>query len=222
MVTGAPAPTLTATLTNIARAAGDVVVETGSLAELAGRTDAHTDVVLIALSDGRSVDGALIDRLLEGRRRIAVVMVSCRPRPEELFEALRHGAKGYLSSDVEPGELLAALRRITRGGVAVDPSLAGSILGGLAGAATGRPRLPDQLAPREGEVLDALLAGSTNREIARSLHLGEETIKTHVRSIYRKLGVRNRTEAVALLLGGIGPREECPPGRKSPTDGVVG
>lgn len=131
-----------------------------------------------------------------------VVLLTVYDDEQYLFEALRAGASGYLTKQVVAEELLGHLRRVLAGEIVVDPALAGRVALSAArlnrgefwrGAALG-------LTQRESEVLELMVHGHANRAIAARLVLGEETIKTHVRSIYRKLGVSDRAQAVALVL----------------------
>jgi DNA-binding NarL/FixJ family response regulator len=131
-----------------------------------------------------------------------VVLLTVYDDEQYLFEALRAGASGYLTKQVVAEELLGHLRRVLAGEIVVDPSLAGRVALSAsrlqrgefwAGAHLG-------LTQRESEVLELIVQGNSNRAIAGRLVLGEETVKSHVRSIYRKLGVTDRAQAVAYAL----------------------
>lgn len=159
----------------------------------------------IALVDVRmrAVSGL---ELCEELRRIApltkTVLLSVYDDEQYLFEGLRAGAAGYLTKQILTDELLAQLKRVTAGDIVVDPALAGRVALSVArlergefwaGAGLG-------LTQRESEVLDLMVRGHSNRSIADRLILGEETIKTHIKSIYRKLEVTDRSQAVARAL----------------------
>ncbi len=159
----------------------------------------------IALVDVRmrAVSGL---ELCEELRRIApltkTVLLSVYDDEQYLFEGLRAGAAGYLTKQILTDELLAQLKRVTAGDIVVDPALAGRVALSAArlergefwaGAGLG-------LTQRESEVLDLMVRGHSNRSIADRLILGEETIKTHIKSIYRKLEVTDRSQAVARAL----------------------
>ena len=119
-----------------------------------------------------------------------------------ILRALSDGAAGYLHTDTSSEELLAAVRRAANGEAVVDLGTGGRIAARLAHIRAGQAALLDgwDLRPRERQVLESLLDGRTNREIAGNLHLGEETVKTHLRSLYRKLGARDRAQAIAIVL----------------------
>ncbi|MEJ7846155.1 MAG: response regulator transcription factor [Acidimicrobiales bacterium] len=131
-----------------------------------------------------------------------VVLLTVYDDEQYLFEGLRAGAAGYLTKQILADELLAQLRRVLAGDIVVDPSLAGRVALSAARLHRGEfwPGASLGLSQRESEVLELMVHGNANRAIAARLVLGEETIKTHVRSIYRKLGVADRSQAVALAL----------------------
>jgi DNA-binding NarL/FixJ family response regulator len=131
-----------------------------------------------------------------------VVLLTVYDDEQYLFEALRAGASGYLTKQVLADELIAHLRQVLAGDIVVDPSLAGRVALSAARLHRGEfwPGASLGLSQRESQVLELLVRGLPNRAIAAELVLGEETIKTHVRSIYRKLGVTDRAQAVAVAL----------------------
>jgi DNA-binding NarL/FixJ family response regulator len=120
-----------------------------------------------------------------------------------LFAALRLGVSGFLLKSIGGAQLADHLDRVARGEVVVDPTLATRVAMGAAHRANGTRAWPGfdlGLSRRESEVLELLAEGLSNRLIASKLTVGEETVKTHLRSIYRKLGVTDRAQAVALAL----------------------
>jgi two-component system NarL family response regulator len=121
-----------------------------------------------------------------------IVVLTTYDGDESIHRALAGGARGYLLKDCTTAELLAAVRTVAAGGNHVSPAAA-SRLAQRAAAGPGLSR-------REIEVLRAVAAGRTNREIGALLGIGEGTVKTHVLRIYDKLGVRDRTEAVLTAM----------------------
>jgi DNA-binding NarL/FixJ family response regulator len=115
----------------------------------------------------------------------------------QVGEALALGVHGYLWKGLPAAELVTSLERVAAGEVVITP---------VRGASPKRevqPEWPGRqvgLSPRESETLALLIHGLSNKEIGEALHLGTETIKTHVRSLCRKLGVSNRVQAVAWAL----------------------
>jgi DNA-binding NarL/FixJ family response regulator len=105
---------------------------------------------------------------------------------DRLFPVLRAGAAGYLLKDVQPQELVEAIRTVHGGDALLHPKVAARLLSELA---------TDPLTPREREVLVLIGRGMANKVIARELSLSEKTVKAHVSSILAKLGVHDRTQA---------------------------
>jgi len=127
-----------------------------------------------------------------------VLILTTYDLDEYVYAAIRAGASGFLLKDVEPAQLVDAVRVVAGGGTAVKPIVSRRVVRGLESAKAEFPRLepPDPLTGREIEVLRLMTGGYSNREIARALNVAEGTIKNHVSSILSKLGVRDRTRAV--------------------------
>lgn len=153
----------------------------------------HPDVAILDLQmpglDGIAVAEALIVELPD----CASLIVTSHGRPGHLKRALAAGARGFLPKTVSAQVLAHVVRTVHNGGRYVDPELAAEAI-----SAGDSP-----LTPREADVLELLQAGSTNAQIAAELHVGVETVRTHARNIFRKLGVRTRRE-LASLAGGNG------------------
>jgi len=131
-----------------------------------------------------------------------VVFLTVYDDEQYLYQALRVGAAGFLLKRIKGGELVDYLRRICDGEVLIDPSLAGRVAMTAARLRSGEfwPGAHLGLTQRESEVLSLLVAGLSNRAIAMKLVVSEETVKTHSRGVYRKLGVSDRAGAVAVAL----------------------
>ena len=125
-----------------------------------------------------------------------------RADPQRLVEVLLVVAAGFLLKRIRGGELVEYLRRIGDGEVLIDPALAGRVALSAARLHSGEfwPGAHLGLTQRESEVLSLLVAGLSNRAIAAKLVVSEETVKTHARGIYRKLGVSDRAAAVTVAL----------------------
>ncbi|MDA8278479.1 MAG: response regulator transcription factor [Actinomycetota bacterium] len=159
----------------------------------------------IVLSDIRLRNGSGIDLCRDVTTRYpatAVVMLTVYDDEQYLYQALRSGAKGFLLKQIGAAELVEQLMRVRDGDIVVDPHLAGRVALSAARLHSGEfwPGAHLGLTQRESEVLDLVTKGHSNKAIAAKLYLGEETVKTHLSSIYRKLGVRDRTSAVALAM----------------------
>ncbi len=120
-----------------------------------------------------------------------------------VVDAIRAGAIGYLLKDTRAAEIRRAIKAAAAGQVQLSPQASAYLLGAIR-----TPELLEPLTPREMDVLRLLAQGQSNKEIARALHLVEETVKSHVRHILAKLEVQSRTQAVlaAIRLGIVSPQ----------------
>jgi DNA-binding NarL/FixJ family response regulator len=143
-------------------------------------------------------------RIIAGRAPSAdsprIVILTTFDLDEYVFEALRAGASGFLLKNAPAGDLVAAVRIVAAGDALLAPSVTRRVV-----AAFGHRRAPAEsgrnlgrLSEREREVLLLVARGRSNAEIAAELVLGEATVKTHVSSVFAKLGLRDRVEAVIL------------------------
>ena len=131
-----------------------------------------------------------------------VVMLSVYDDEQYLFQALRVGASGYLLKSISSDELVRQLEFVHRGETAIDPGMAARAVDTAARLQRDEfwPGARQGLTQRESEILSCVVSGLSNKGIANKLVIGDETVKTHLRSIYRKLGVADRTGAVATAL----------------------
>jgi NarL family two-component system response regulator LiaR len=167
------------------------------------------DVILMDLvmprRDGVSAMRALRDRAPGAR----VIVLTSFLDDGRLMPALQAGAAGYLLKDVEPSELARAVRSAHAGEALIDPTVAARLLHTLSDPQA-RAAGGEQLTRREREVLALIVAGRSNKRIARELEIAEKTVKTHVGHVLAKLGVDDRTQAALLavrsgLVEGPGP-----------------
>lgn len=132
--------------------------------------------------------------------QVRIVILTTFALDEYLFDALRHGAVGFLVKDTEPGELVNAVRAAARGDSLISPNMTRRLIAEFA-SRTKRPRPSDALDPlteREREVLTLVAEGLGNEEIADRLYLSPATARTHISRILTKLDVRNRAQLVVL------------------------
>ena len=179
--------------------------------------DAEGFVVVGEARDGREAlapDVVLMDVYmpgmdgLEAARRIRqavpsvrIVMLTISEEDQNLFEALKAGAHGYLLKSVEPEELFRTLRGIVRGEAFLTPSMATKLLDEFTRRTGAEPARPaGRMSPREREVLELLTRGAVNKEIAAALRISENTVKNHLKSIMEKLHAENRVQVVAYAL----------------------
>ena len=140
-------------------------------------------------------------RLLEAGSEARVIILTTFDLDEYVFAALRAGASGFLLKDVQPAQLVEAIRVVASGEALLAPSITRRLLDRFAASLdTGRATPPelDSLTPRELEILRLIAGGLTNAEIASELFVSETTVKTHVSIVLRKLHLRDRVQAVVL------------------------
>ncbi len=185
----------------ILESAGDVVV-------VGEASDGRQGVQLVA----REVpDVALVDvRMpvmdgIEATARITtevpatrVVILTTFEHDEYVFDAIRAGASGFLLKRTPPEDLITAVRVVAAGDALLSPSVTRRLVEAFARVpvAAAPPPLPDPLTDREAQVLVALATGASNAELAAQLFISEETVRTHVKRVLHKLGLRDRAQAI--------------------------
>jgi two-component system NarL family response regulator len=135
---------------------------------------------------------------------IGVVLLTMHDEDEFIFEGMAAGARAYLLKDCSHGELVATLREVSNGGAYLPSSALRKLLGEFrnlrrSGVTTQRT-VCDLLSPRELDVLEWVVRGCSNKQIARELCIDETTVKTHLHRIFEKLDVRDRTQAAIYAL----------------------
>src|SRR5437867_10481891 len=187
--------------------ADDHVTVLEGLAAIIGR---QSDMIVVAqASNGREAvdlwrkhrpDVALLDLrmpMLDGIGAIAeiraqndsarVIVLTTFDTDVDISKAIKSGAKGYLLKDAPREELLASIRKVHSGETAIPPSLVSKLAAGISS---------EPLTGRELEVLTLLARGKSNKEIGANLYISETTVKSHLRSVFTKLNVLSRTEAI--------------------------
>jgi len=176
------------------------------------------DVVLMdvrmPVMDGIQATAELMTAELTGPDAPRVLILTTFDLDEHVYDALAAGASGFLLKDVTAERLFEAVRVVAAGEALLAPAITRRLIAEFARL---KPRAPTRrtlaaLTPRETEVLRLLAEGLSNPEIAVRLHVGEETIKTHVSRVLSKLGLRDRTQAVvtAYETGLVVPRTTSP------------
>lgn len=131
---------------------------------------------------------------------LQILMLTVYDNNDRIFDALAAGASGYLLKRDIPNRLLESLDELVAGGSPMSGAIARKVVQRFRRTPLATPS-EEALTPRETEILELLVQGALYKEIAAELGIGVETVRTHLRNIYRKLHVRTRTEAVVKYLG---------------------
>ncbi|MGX8905920.1 response regulator [Streptomyces sp. QH1-20] len=170
--------------------------------EVSRRT--HPDVVLMDVRmpemDGLEAARRLLDPPTGVTHRPKVLMLTTFDVDDYVYEALRAGASGFLLKDAPPADLISAVRVVAAGEALLAPSVTRRLIADFAKQRPAPRKNPalrlGGLTPRETEVLELIARGLSNQEIAASLILAEQTVKTHIGRVLAKLGLRDRAQAV--------------------------
>jgi DNA-binding NarL/FixJ family response regulator len=163
----------------------------------------QADVVLMDIrmpgTDGLAATRQIVaDPALSGVR---VIILTTFEADEYVFEAIRSGASGFLVKDIEPEDLVNAIRVVARGDALLSPSVTRTLIAGIAGRSAAQAfdaSALSVLTDREREVLTQVAAGKSNDEIAAALYMSPLTAKTHVNRTMAKLGARDRAQLVVI------------------------
>jgi len=166
---------------------------------LAAVAEHRPDVVLMDLVLP-VVDGVeAIRRIAAERPATRVIALTSFLDDDKLFPAVRAGAAGYLLKDVEPAELVRAIRAVHAGEALLHPAVAARLMEEV-GAPQRRDDAQATLTPRERQVVELLARGLSNKRIALELAIAEKTVKTHVSNILGKLGLSDRTQVAVYAV----------------------
>jgi DNA-binding NarL/FixJ family response regulator len=164
------------------------------------------DVVLMDIRMPRSSGIEACRAMKEAAPSAKIIILTISDEEEDLFEAIRAGASGYLLKDIPLDEVADAVRAVHGGQSLINPSMAGKLLTEFATLARrdGEERAQEVPAPRlterEMQVLKLVARGMNNRDIAKELFISENTVKNHVRNILEKLQIHSRMEAVMVAV----------------------
>ncbi len=194
-------PLLRNGVASLLRARGHEVVGEADdgLAALGMVGEAAPDVVLMDITMP-GMGGLEATRLMTARHpEVKIVMLTVSDDENDLFEAVKSGARGYLLKDLEASQFFEALDAIARGEAVIPSRLAGNLLEEFRSKSLGVAETDpgDALSPREREVLDQVAQGLTNKEVAEQLYISENTVKYHMKNILDKLHLRNRAQVIA-------------------------
>ncbi len=163
------------------------------------------DVVLMDLNMPHCNGLEATQALQSQMPQVHILVLTVSDDEADLFAAVKFGARGYLLKKAEPEELVLAITSVAQGGVMVTPLMATKLLTEFKELAASveretAERSDANLSPREGEVLQLVAKGATNKEIAEALFISENTVKTHLQNIMEKLHLVNRSQAAAYAV----------------------
>ncbi|WP_048822858.1 two-component system response regulator NarL [Morganella morganii] len=158
------------------------------------------DLILLDLNMSEMNGFETLDILRRKPLSGRVVVFSVSNYREDLITALRRGADGYLLKDMEPEELLVALRQAAAGKMVVSPALTEVLAGALREVRSDDEPDINSLTPRERDILKLIAQGQPNKMIARKLDITESTVKVHVKNLMKKMKVKSRVEAAVWVL----------------------
>jgi len=162
------------------------------------------DIVLLDIIMPEMDGIKVLPAIREKSPKTKALMLTAAKDEAKVFKALKAGAKGYLSKDVSISDLIKAIQAVHKGELWVERKLMARF---VEGEATADPKGEDRpgktkegLTPREQEILRLLSKGSTNKEIAKALFISEKTVKSHLNSIFKKLNVSRRLQAILYAI----------------------
>lgn len=165
--------------------------------------ESNLDIVLLDMRMPQMDGISVLKKLKEAHPNLPVAMLTTSSDESDLVGALRNGAQGYLLKDMEPDDLVVALRDIISGKTVVAPDLAPVLASAVQGDNLEKEEKEDPFAvltPREFEILTLLAEGQSNKVIARNLGISDGTVKLHVKAILRKLNISSRITAAVMAV----------------------
>ncbi len=163
----------------------------------------NPDIILLDMRMPGMSGSQTLRRLREAKVEAPVVMLTTSNEERDLIESLRAGAQGYLLKDIDPDDLVKSLTDVLAGKTVVAPELTpvlAKVVQHGNNPSLNKPTPFSELTPREFEILCHLAEGQSNKVIARNLGISDGTVKLHVKSILRKLGVHSRVEAAVIAV----------------------
>ena len=160
----------------------------------------HPDIVLLDLRLPDMGGLTVLQRLIERKITAPIIVLTTSDNEEDAVQAIKIGARGYLTKDIEPDNLVVLLHRAVAGEVVFSPAMREPYARALLRRHCDRRHPIETLTPRERETLDQLAVGQSNKVIGNRMGISEGTVKLYVKAILRKLGVHSRVEAAVMMV----------------------
>ena len=160
------------------------------------------DVVLLDINMPLMTGIEATGKIGEISPKTKVIVLTIHDDDGYVMQTMKNGASGYLLKDVEPRNLVDAIRIVSKGGSYIHPTIAAKLMGEISRLTNSKNQVEpaDALTKREVEVLRCLARGCSNRDIAETLFISEKTVKNHISNIFHKLDVNDRTQALIVAL----------------------
>lgn len=179
----------------------DVVADAADGQELLELVERYRpDVVVVDVAMPRLDGLEAVRRLREHHPEVRSLVFTMHDEEAYVHRAIMAGVSGYLLKTATADELIRGITAVAEGKAALHPAVTRHLLDGFAGMTEPKGREAEPLSAREHDVLQLLAYGKSNKEIARQLGIGPQTVKTHISHIFSKMGAADRTDAVALAL----------------------
>ncbi len=173
----------------------EVVAEcAGGEAALAAVARHHPDVLLVDLQMPDITGLEVLRRLKANGATVPAVLLAGNINDEDVVEAMRQGAKGVVLKEMAPALLVQCVRKVAAGGTWLEKEAVGRALERMLQGEQARSKARDLLTPREIEIVQMVARGLGNREVGERLFISEGTVKTHLHTIYEKLGIKGRVQ----------------------------
>lgn len=158
------------------------------------------DVVLMDISMPGIKGTKAIEALLEAAPSVNLLMLTVSENENDLFDAIKAGAKGYILKNIEPEDLIRSIKRVAGGEAVISGTLTGKIMDEFRNMIIQKEEHKEVLTPREKEVLLLLAEGKSNKDIAVKLNLSESTVKIHIQHVLKKLNLKGRVQAAVYAM----------------------
>lgn len=179
----------------------EVVAEASNGRELIDLVRIHAPDVVVVDIRMPEMDGLEAVRAIRKHHpAVRALMLTVHDEEAYVHEAILAGASGYLLKTVSPAELIKGIKTVAEGKAILHPAVTRQLIDEFAELSRTQGRPASNLSKREQEVLQLLAYGKSNKEIARALGIGSQTVKTHIAHIFAKMGASDRTGAVAIAL----------------------